>query len=200
MNKLKSIVAVLFVVFLIPLIASAGSVPEDLLHYNDAQIFFAEVVYYHPNKSTPDIEVCPVEVIKGDVKKGVKLTYLNPNAVGNFKVKAGNVYLFAYFDENNPTDIFYVKNNGNDGLKLMYTEGDMWRRFEKYLNEGEYFKAEQERRIRQGLPLLIDNPVERGYLPYLNKHNDYEFYYVFGAFVILAAVLVIIIAAKKRRR
>ncbi len=128
-----------------PITALAGSVPEDLLHSDDAQIFFAEVVYYHPDKESPDIELSPVKVIKGDVKTGVKLTYCNPNTVGNFKVKEGNVYLFTYFDENNPTDIFEVTSYDTSTLKLKNVEGDMWKRFEKYLNSGEFEKAEQKR-------------------------------------------------------
>lgn len=133
--------------------ALAGSIPEDLLHSDSAQLFFAEVVYYHPAKENPDIEISPVKVIKGNVKTGVKLTYYNPNTVGDFKLKEGNVYLFAYFDEHNPTDIFRVTSYDTSKLKLVNISGDMWERFEKYLNSGEYEKAELERIDRQNKKL-----------------------------------------------
>ncbi len=128
-----------------PMAVYAGDIPEGLLHEDGAQVFFAEVLYYHPNKENPDIELSPVKVVKGDVKTGVKLTYYNPNAVGDFKVKEGNVYLFTYFDEHNPTDIFEVTSYDTSTLKLKNVSGNMWKRFEKYLNNGDFEKAEQKR-------------------------------------------------------
>ena len=158
MKKVISILSLVAIMLSMSITALAGSIPEDLLHSDDAQIFFAEVVYYHPDKENPDIELSPVKVIKGDVKTGVKLTYYNPNTIGNFKVKEGNVYLFTYFDENNPTDIFEVTSYDTSTLKLKNVEGDMWKRFEQYLNEGRYLEAEQERLDKQneGLPVEGD--------------------------------------------
>ena len=159
MKKVISILSLVAIMLSMSITALAGSIPEDLLHSDDAQIFFAEVVYYHPDKENPDIELSPVKVIKGDVKTGVKLTYYNPNTIGNFKVKEGNVYLFTYFDENNPTDIFEVTSYDTSTLKLKNVEGDMWKRFEQYLNEGRYLEAEQERLDKQneGLPIEGEN-------------------------------------------
>ncbi len=156
--------------------AFAGSIPEDLLHSDDAQIFFAEVIYYHPDKEKPDIEVSPVAVIKGDVNHGGKLTYYNPNPVGDFKVREGKIYLFTYFDENNPTDIFQTEDKPGIGIKLRNVEGDMWQRLEKYLNDGSYFNAEQERRQRLDLPLYIDNPLYRNNLQHLTTYKGEEYW------------------------
>ena len=155
MKKIISILSLVAIMLSMSITAFAGSIPEDLLYEDFAQIFFAEVVYYHPDKENPDIELSPVKVVKGDVKTGVKLTYYNPNTVGDFKVKEGNVYLFTYFDENNPTDIFEVTSYDTSTLKLKNIEGDMWKRFEQYLNEGRYLGAEQERLDKQneGLPI-----------------------------------------------
>ena len=145
MKKIISFLSIIAIMLSMTFTVFAGSIPEDLLHSNDAQIFFAEVVYYHPNKENPDIELSPVKVIKGDVKLGGKLTYYNPNTVGDFKVREGNVYLFTYFDENNPTDIFEVTSYDTSTLKLKNVEGDMWMRFQKHLNNGDYEEAEQDR-------------------------------------------------------
>lgn len=155
MKKIISLFGIIIMLISLSTTALAGSIPEDLLHSDDAQIFFAEVVYYHPDKENPDIELSPVKVVKGDVKTGVKLTYYNPNTIGDFKVVEGNVYLFTYFDENNPTDIFDVTSYDTSTLKLKNVEGDMWERFEQYLNEGKYLEAEQERLDKQneGLPI-----------------------------------------------
>ena len=159
MKKIISLFGIIIMLISLSTTALAGSIPEDLLHSDDAQIFFAEVIYYHPDKENPDIELSPVKVVKGDVKTGVKLTYYNPNTIGDFKIVEGNVYLFTYFDENNPTDIFEVTSYDTSALKLKNVEGDMWKRFEKYLNEGRYLDAEQERLDNQneGLPVEGEN-------------------------------------------
>ncbi|MBQ7033949.1 MAG: hypothetical protein IJN25_09885 [Clostridia bacterium] len=125
------------------LTAFAGSIPEDLLHEDSAQIFFAEVLAYAGEDSV--VTVCPVKKIKGETILGTQQHYDRANAVGDFKIRPGNVYLFTCFDENNPTDIFEVTSYDTSTLKIKNTTGDMWKRFEKYLNEGEYEKAEQER-------------------------------------------------------
>ncbi len=155
MKRLICFIYMTVILLSISITAFAGSVPEDLLHSDNAQIFFAEVIYYHPNKENPDIELLPVKVVKGDVTTGVKHTYYNPNVIGDFKVEDGNVYLFTYIDEHNPTDIFDVTSYDTSVLKLKNVEGDMWERFEKYLNEGRYLEAEQERLDKQneGLPI-----------------------------------------------
>ena len=162
----------------------AGSIPEDLLNEDSAQIFFAEVVYYHPDKENPDIEVSPVKVIKGDVNMGGKLTYYNPNTIGDFKVKEGNVYLFTHFDEHNPTDIFEVTSYDTSTLKLKNVEGDMWKRFEKYLNEGRYLSAEHERIDRLNNELVVENGETITLSELLGGYDDSEsdvaFYYPDG--------------------
>lgn len=141
---MKKIFGVIFfaVIVLISLSALAGSVPEDLLHYDGAHIFFGEVLSYSDGG---DVSVCPVKKIKGEVKTGTKQIYSRANAVGDINIKCGNIYLFTYFDENNPTEIFEVTSYDTKTLKLKNTSGDMWKRFQKYLNAGEYEKAEKER-------------------------------------------------------
>lgn len=50
----------------------------------------------------------------------------------------------TYYDDANPTDVFDVTSYDTKTLKLKYVEGDMWERFEKYLNEGSYGEAKIE--------------------------------------------------------
>ena len=148
MKKLISFICMTMILLSMSITAFAGSIPEDLLHFDDAKIFFAEVIgTYNTKEGVPCIEVMPVKVVKGDVGIGGEkaIVYNNPNTVGDFKVKEGNVYLFTYFDENNPTDIFEVTSYDTSTLKLKNVSGDMWERFEEYLNDGKYEKAEQDR-------------------------------------------------------
>ena len=141
MKKLISFISITILLLSLSVTVFAGSVPEDLLHYDGAHIFFGEVLSYTENG---DVAVSPVKKIKGDIKTGTKQTYSNANAIGDIDIKPGNVYLITYFDENNSTDIFEVTSYDTKTLKLKNVEGDMWERFEKYLNDGEYEKAEQK--------------------------------------------------------
>ncbi len=145
MKKFVGLIGIAILLFSASVTVLAGSVPEDLLHSDSAQIFFGEVIDYAPGATVPHVSVCPVKKIKGDINTGTKQVYENANAVGDIDIKPGNVYLFTYYDEYNPTDIFEVTSYDTETLKLNGVVGDMWERFEKYLNDGEYEKAEQER-------------------------------------------------------
>ena len=184
MKKIISFIGIIAIILSMTLTVFAGSIPEDLLHEDYAQIFFAEVVYYHPNKEKPDIEFSPVKKIKGDVKLGTKQIAYNFNTVGDFDIKEGNVYLFTYFDENNPTDIFEVTSYDTSTLKLKNVEGDMWMRFEQYLNEGRYLSAEHERIDRLNNELVVENGETITLSELLGGYDDSEsdvaFYYPDG--------------------
>ena len=155
MKKIICFISMIAIMLSMTMTAFAGSIPEDLLQ-DESQIFFAEVVYTHLDKEKPDIEFSPVKKIKGDVKLGSKQIAYNFNTVGDFKLKEGNVYLFTYFDENNPTDIFEVTSYDTSTLKLKNVTGDMWERFEKYLNEGRYEEAEHARLDKQNENLPVE--------------------------------------------
>ena len=139
-------------VMVLPLTAFAGDIPESLLYEEGAQIFFGEVLSYHPDKKNPDIEVSPVAGIKGNVKEGTKQTYNNPNPVGDFKVHVGKVYLFTYYEGDNYIDFFEVTTYDTRTLKVRHVEGPMWERFEQYLNEGKYGEA----KIEGMMPYKVD--------------------------------------------
>jgi len=152
----KIIFSLMFFIILLSFNSFAGSIPEDLLHSDEAQIFFGEVITYNPNKENPDIEIVPTEAIKGNVNVGTNQIYYNTNTIGDFKVKEGQIYLFTYFDEHNPTDIFEVTTYDTSTLELKNVEGDMWKRFEKYLNEGRYLDAEHSRIDRHNEKISVE--------------------------------------------
>ena len=152
MKKLMAILMIVIVMISSSVTLLAGDVPESLLHSEDAQIFFGEVLAYHPNKENPSISVSPVVAIKGNVKEGTQQIYNNPNAMGGFNVQEGKVYLFTYYDNANYIDIFEVTTYDTKTLKLKHVEGSMWERFEKYINEGKYGEA----KIEGMLPYRVD--------------------------------------------
>ena len=177
MKKWLAVVILAFVMLSGSMTVLAGDIPESLLSSEEAQIFFGEVIAYHPNKENPSISVSPVAAIKGDVREGTLQHYNNPDAVGDFRVREGKVYLFISYDEVNYIDIFEVTTYDTSTLKLKHVEGSMWERFEEYLNEGKYGEA----RIEGILPYKVD--IIRG---------------VIGAAVCLVIVSVVIIYVKKR--
>ena len=153
MKRMIALLAVLTcMVMILPLTAFAGDIPESLLYEEGAQIFFGEVLSYHPDKKNPDIEVSPVVGIKGNVKEGTKQTYNNPNPVGDFNVHVGKVYLFTYYEGDNYIDFFEVTTYNTRTLKVRHVEGPMWERFEQYLNEGKYGEA----KIDGMMPYTVD--------------------------------------------
>ena len=69
MRKWIMTCVIILAVLLPTITAIAGDIPESLLHSEDAEIFFGEVIAYHPDKENPDIVVSPVAMIKGDKSK-----------------------------------------------------------------------------------------------------------------------------------
>lgn len=151
---MKKIVMVICVISLLLISALAGDIPEALMSEDGAQIFFGEVVSYEPEGEIPYVEVIPTEKIKGDVIVGSCGTWQKANTMGDFDVKIGETYLFTYLDASNSTDIFEVTSLDVSSLKIKNVSGDMWERFEKYLHEGRYLEAEQERIERENERLI----------------------------------------------
>lgn len=94
---MKKIISILVVTLSLLLTVNvfAGDIPESLLS-DQAQLFFGEVVDYHPDKENPSIGVSPVKVIKGDIVEGSYRVYNSPWPMGNFTVVPGEIYLFTY--------------------------------------------------------------------------------------------------------
>ncbi|MBQ4332844.1 MAG: hypothetical protein IJC33_03605 [Clostridia bacterium] len=155
MKKMGWLVLIVAVLLGCSLSVSAGSVPEDILHYDGAQLFFAEVVDCRSEGVDAQVELRPVKVVKGEVPLDTVLTYEEAIGVGDFAIQKGVAYLFAYYDENNPTYVFRTTGYDPSSLSLVMPEefrDNMWGRLEAYLRDGSYTAAEVERRQRLGLP------------------------------------------------
>lgn len=74
MKKVISILSIVAIMLSTSITAFSGSIPEDLLHSDDAQIFFAEVINeYQPKGDKPYIEVLPVTGLTDYVAEDEKL-------------------------------------------------------------------------------------------------------------------------------
>ncbi|MDY3928660.1 MAG: hypothetical protein SOZ34_04760 [Clostridia bacterium] len=121
---LTIVIAVLFPVF-----AFAGSVPEDLLYTDYAEVYFGEVKSVEGDRIT----VIQRKNIKGAFEEGRTIEYQKFAFTKNPKV--GEIYLCGYFDENNPLDIWQVTSLDTASLKIL-NDDDMSKRMQKYLNDG----------------------------------------------------------------
>ncbi len=142
MKKIISVISLFLVLLSLSATVFAGSVPEDILSSDDALVFFGEVVSYNEGET---VDVKPVMKIKGSVELNAAVTYKEPTPCGDIDVKEESVYLFAFYDENNPTYIFETTSYDVKTLKLSGTEHDMWKRMEESLNNGEFTDAENAR-------------------------------------------------------
>ena len=150
MKKLICIVSVFITIFTMTFSVSAGSIPEDLLHLDDAKLYIGTVegFSYKEIPSSPYIKVIalavkPIEHIKGDVEIGKTITYKDTNIYMN--LVEGKDYLIAYLDQHN-IYAYEIKSKTNDKVTLVDSNDyDMVQRLEEYLNDGLYADAEKER-------------------------------------------------------
>lgn len=189
---LSSLITAIVILFATP--AFAGSVPEDLLHSDTAEIFFAEVISYAPDGENPKIELSPVKKVKGDVKIGETEFYREPSPTGDFIIKTGNTYLFAYFDENNPTYVFETNSTDTKTLTFKNSSADMWARFLKYLNNGDYEKAEEERLKAADFEENAEANAETAATPEESNDKNHLFilWFLFGAAIGVCAIAIFI--------
>lgn len=196
MKRLFGFICITVMILSMSMTALAGDIPESLIWNDEAQIFFGEVIDYYPDKDEPSISVSPVKKIKGDVNIGSKQTYLKPNPMGGAEIVEGNVYLCVYYDEVNPFDIFEVTSYDTKTLKVKGIQGDMWERFQEYINNGEYERAELERTGNQA-----SEESEYSKLPPINSGNYIIFQNIMFAWVlpfIIGAILRLIFIKWKK--
>lgn len=207
MKRFLTGVIILFLLLGSAFTASATNVPEDLLHSDNAQIFFAEVIDYRPIAKTPDVPYVllrPVKVIKGDVslEYGWELPYHCPDPMGDFRVKKGKVYLIATSSHGDRyTAMYRATSYDTATLDLIDIEDGMGgiERFEHYLTEGEYEKAEAERQKRLGLePQMVQ--IEGELPPLHTQKDDYIDIGIVGGVVTAIALAVLVVCVVKNKR
>ncbi len=179
---------ILVLTFLSNFSVFAGSIPEDMLSDDKAQMFFAKLVSYSPNDDgETKANLIPTKIIKGDVKLGESLWYDKSTKCGDFTVKIGDEYLFLYYDEHNPTYFLKTSTQDTKTLKFQGTNGDMWKRLEQYLNEGKFEEAEIKRKqsINQLHPEKEETP-------------KFPVFYTLSGFAVFVIVVILIIKKKSK--
>ncbi len=143
MKKCLLVFLSVLLLFALETICLAGSVPEDLLHSDDALLFFGEV----KDISSTSITVVQKKNVKGDFVQDRELTY--PNDYIPTDARVGREYLCGYFDEHNPLYLWRVTSFDTKTLRIL-EDNDQAERLENYLNSGEFDVAERQRLAETG--------------------------------------------------
>lgn len=148
----KAVAIIIFaVLFVFSFTALAGDVPETLLMEDNAMVFIGVVDDYtladgaeSVNSKVSSADITPTFKIKGDVEEGKMLSFSRCD-FGSIIPKDDTEYLFGYCDEVN-FYIWEIEKRDGKYIKLANSEKfDMVKRFEDYINEGEFERAEEER-------------------------------------------------------
>ncbi len=195
MKKILMVFFVLLIMLANITVAFAGDIPETLISSDETQIFYGKLVKVDLFGNEGDTTVIPVKKIKGTVSLGKEKIYKGCSFEGGYSPNQGNVYIFVCVDENSPLYIFEPNSYDTKNVKLTGISGeDMWKRFEKYLNEGKYEEAEKERQERIS---YVEKETELSELPPLKNYNT-AIYAVISVAVAAVAFFFYTKVSKKR--
>lgn len=206
MKKYISIMFILIACLLMAVPAYAGSIPEDLLSEDFAQVYFGEIKSVTPNGEDSTVTIVQKQNIKGEFTTDKEYVY---NDIGFFasdtpEPEVGKIYLCGYFDENNPVYIWETSSLDTKTLKILNkTGGGMEERLEEYLNLGLFDEAEQKRLEKVGTKEAVSVGVIGGAdgptAVYVTSGvNIWLLLAVGGLFILFAAVIGIYIHKQKR--
>ena len=189
---IKAIVSgILFIILSVSaaIICYAGSIPEDLLYYDYAQVYFGEVA-----KTNGDaITIIQRKNIKGPFTANQETTY--QSYIFAAAPKAGQTYLCGYFDENNPVCMWETTTFEPDTLKIKSAD-EMSQRMQKFLNQGLFEKKETER-LQSLSAAQTATAANQTAAPNANSNHKIDT----AVWITLAAVvLAILFVILKRRR
>ena len=195
---MKKLIGIIFTVLIIcTTVVFAGSIPEDLLGYDEALVFFGEIVSINTDDT---ITVLPTQKIKGDVEIGTAQTFeKGAVTLGRFSPKKGEQFLMGYYDENNP--LYLLKTTSTDPRTLEITAktgGGTEERMQKYLNNGDFEQAEIKRLAKlEQTPDSTIVPINA--LDVQNKENNNIYIYIGVIVSILAFLALFIVFISKKR-
>lgn len=170
----------------------AGSIPEDLLHSDSAQVYFGEVVKVDGEYIT----VIQQKNIKGEFLKDKEITYHNFAFTSSPGV--GKTYICGYFDENNPLYVWESTGLDTKTLKIKNTD-ELSQRMQKYLNNGLFDEKEKERLAAKGVTTAAEGSEQTADAD-LSASDGYKTYAI-GVLALAGAAAVVwgIIKGRKRR-
>lgn len=195
MNKLISFIICLIVVFSLPTVCHAGSIPEDLAYGEDVQLYFGLVTNVERERGDyVGVTVVQYQEIKGEFEKGREIYYKRWNFTQ--KPDVGKIYLCGYIDDNGPLYLWQV--SGNDPFTLqIYNPDDMSQRMQKYLNEGELLDSDYMERVMPAGEVREEH-FKYTYKP-VSRHEQVQKMRIalWISFIVLAVIVIMVVAVYK---
>lgn len=146
MKKFIILLSTIIILFGISTSVFAGDVPEALGYEDDAQIFIGTLKDFDADSSelpkVMNATVLPTLKIKGDVPANQLQTY-ELCYFGKVSPEKETEYLFGWLGSNSVW-VYAIDTYNEDGIKLKITD-DFAKRIQQYLDDGLYFRSEQER-------------------------------------------------------
>lgn len=204
MKKYISIMFILIACLLTTVPAYAGSIPEDLLGEDYAQIYFGEIKSIVPNGGDSTVTIVQKQNIKGEFTEGTEYVYDNVSFFSGDTPEAGKIYLCGYFDENNPIYIWETSSLDTKTLKILNkTGGGMDERMEEYLNSGLFDEAEQTRlekaAAKEAVSVGIIGGADGPTAMYVTSRVNMRLLFAVGGLLILFTPVIAIYIHKKKR-
>lgn len=138
MKKLRACVVCLLMGLALTGVCYAGDVPESLLYYDYTQTYFGEVKAVEGKSIT----VIQRQNIKGEFTQDGEITYKSFEFTEAPQV--GEWYLCGFLNDDNPLYVWEVTGFDPATLEIEPTQA-FASTMQKYLNEGEFDKKEEER-------------------------------------------------------
>ena len=203
MKKYISIMFILLACLLTAVPAYAGSIPEDLLSADHAQVYWGEVKSIVPNGKNNIVTIVQKQNIKGAFTDGREYVYDDASFFSDDTPEVGKTYLCGYYDENNPIYIWETSSLDTKTLKILNkTGGGMEERMEEYLNAGLFEEAEQKRlekiKAKDAVSVNATGSTDEPTAAHTSSSMKMWLMFAVGGLLILFAAVIIIYKQKRR--
>ena len=177
--------------------AFAGDIPESIMLGEQQALFIGEIVAENEDTYT----LSPLDILMGEVEKDINVEKFNYYGTTD-SPKIGDYLVVVLIEDNKINDTWVFKATTSDyrTLRLVSEKHNMVKRYEQYINEGSYQKAQRDLDnkdtfIEKGLTESEDNIVQVSNTPIFNSSN----FAILGFSVILLAVLIYVYVLRKTR-
>lgn len=201
-KKICNFVLLIIMLMLVTSInAFAGDIPEGIMLGEQKALFIGEITAI----DTDTISITPSTVMMGSIKQSVvQIEKFDKYHGTSDKPQTGDFIVAVLIDDDKIDDTWVFKSTSADykSLKLVGQADELVIRYEKYINEGEYFDAQkrvEDKAVVSDAPtnVIVQNQQSQE----VNKVQSISENYIFVVVSILLVVCAIFVAVtiiKKR--
>jgi hypothetical protein len=121
----------------------AGDIPEGIMEGNQKALFIGEIKAIHSETHI----IKPSTIMMGNIEQSeIEIKQFDSYYGTNDKPKTGDFVVAVLLDDQTIDDMWVFKSTSDDYkmLKLISEQYPMVVRYEKYINEGKYFEAQEK--------------------------------------------------------